>query len=118
MSLGVLFAFLGCRPDDGLQVVGQQTTSLTQRTEKPAATEDGYLHGTYVVRCPKGHDDRVDDYTRNHKCEKCGAKAVVNGKAIIVCPDGHTNQVSGVTESFRCKFKLVGGKLCGKECRR
>lgn len=71
----------------------------------------GFLTGTWIVRCPAGHDDRVDDTTRNHDCEKCGRKTVDDGTALVVCPNGHTTPVGGITVQHKCG-------LCGAECRR
>ena len=78
----------------------------------------GFLDGTWIVRCPKGHDDQVDDITRNHDCETCGEKAVDDGNANVVCPDGHATHVGGITRSHLCTFNLPGGGICGKQCRR
>lgn len=82
------------------------------------AVAEGFLRGTWIVRCPNGHDDQVDDITRNHDCEKCGAKAVDGGTANVVCPDGHATRVTGVTESHLCSYPLPGGGTCGKQARR
>ena len=78
----------------------------------------GFLRGTWIVRCPNGHDDQVDDITRNHDCETCDAKSVDGGSANVVCPDGHATHVEGVTESHACSFKLPNGGICRKQCRR
>lgn len=80
---------------------------------------DGFLRGTFVVRCPNGHDDTVEGITRNHDCEKCGSKAVDGGTAMVVCPDGHATRVEGVTEGHLCTQPIDDqGHLCGKQCRR
>lgn len=70
------------------------------------------LIGTWVVRCPDGHDEQVTGITQNHTCH-CGKKSVEDGSGVVVCPDGHTrdNGVSGITKKHKC------GE-CGKECRR
>jgi hypothetical protein len=73
--------------------------------------QQNVLVGTWYVRCPKGHDDKVDCLTGNHMCEKCFSVAVTDGKAKVVCPKGHPNSVSGLTQSKKCS-------VCGKECRR
>jgi len=85
----------------------------------PAAAE-GFLEGTWIVRCEDGHDDKVEDITRNHTCE-CGKKSVDGGTAIVVCPDGHggkENKVEGITRQHQCQHPLPGGGICGKQCRR
>jgi hypothetical protein len=77
------------------------------------------MYGTWVVRCPNGHDDTVTRGTCNHDCEKCGAKAFSDGEGNIVCPDGHVNHVTTgdshdedkVMKSYKCR-------TCKKECRR
>lgn len=76
------------------------------------------LRGTWIVRCPNGHDDQVDDITCNHDCEKCDAKAVDGGRAMVVCPAGHATQVTGITESHLCNYRLPNGGICGQQCRR
>jgi hypothetical protein len=80
----------------------------------------GFLEGTWVVRCSRGHDDTVDGITRNHDCESrgCGQKSVDEGEANVVCPDGHATHVGGVTRTHLCTFPLQGGGICGKQCRR
>jgi hypothetical protein len=80
-------------------------------------TTRGFLEGTWKVRCPKGHDDIVENITRNHTCEECGVKAVDDGRAIVLCPDGHENRVEGITRRHLCQYKLPNGNACGKECR-
>jgi hypothetical protein len=82
------------------------------------ARETVCLEGTWIVRCPRGHDDQVDDITCNHDCEKCGLKSVDGGTADVVCPDGHATRVGGVTRTHSCTFPLPGGGICGKQCRR
>jgi hypothetical protein len=86
----------------------------------PAAARvfDGFLVGTFIVRCPNGHDDQVEDITRNHDCEWCGAKAVDGGRARVVCPDGHATHVEGITRQHKCTQPLPGGGECAKQCRR
>ncbi len=79
---------------------------------------DGFLVGTWVVRCENNHDDQVEALTRNHDCEKCGKKSVDGGKAKVVCPDNHATQVEGVTRQHKCDFKLDSGGECGKQCLR
>jgi hypothetical protein len=82
----------------------------------------GFLDGTFWVACPKcGHVDKVEDITRNHKCEndKCkNDKDVDGGTCYVTCPDGHwkDNKVEGVTRQHQCQ-KKVGGGICGKQCR-
>lgn len=83
-----------------------------------AALPEGFLRGTFIVRCPSGHDDQVEGITRNHDCEKCGKKAVDEGTAQVVCPDGHDSRVEGITESHLCTFRYASGAMCGKQCRR
>lgn len=83
-----------------------------------AARADGFLHGTWIVRCSKGHDDQVDGITRNHECETCGEKSVDGCTADVVCPDGHASHVGGITESHLCTVALRAGGICGKQCRR
>ena len=86
----------------------------------PAAARrfDGFLVGTFIVRCPNGHDDQVENITRNHDCEKCGAKAVDGGKAKVVCPDGHATPVEAITRQHKCTQPLPGGGECAKQCLR
>ena|SRR6516164_4947691 len=79
---------------------------------------DGFLRGTWIVRCPNGHNDQVEDITRNHDCEKCGAKAVSGGSANVVCPVGHATHVEGITESHICSQRNPDGSMCGRQCRR
>ena len=86
-----------------------------------AAAPDGFLEGTFYVRCKNGHDDKVEDITRNHDCKTCGEKSVDGGTAIVVCPDGHggpENRVEGVTRQHQCQTRLPNGGICGKQCRR
>jgi hypothetical protein len=85
-----------------------------------AARADGFLVGTWKVRCENGHDDQVEDITRNHTCEHsgCGKKSVDGGKAKVVCPDGHATQVEGVTRQHKCTQKLDNGGECAKQCLR
>lgn len=81
----------------------------------------GFLEGTFIVRCPNGHDDQVENITHNHDCEKCGAKAVDDGRANVVCPDGHggpENHVEAITRQHQCQHPMPGGGICGKQCRR
>jgi hypothetical protein len=73
----------------------------------------GFLEGTWVVRCPRGHDDYVTDITRNHDCETCNTKAISDGAGRVVCPNGHASFVSGVTRQHKCPEQG-----CGLECRR
>ena len=84
----------------------------------PAVAYDGFLEGTWIVRCRNGHDDQVDGITRNHDCEKCGVKSVDGGTADVVCPAGHATRVGGVTRDHACSFPLPSGGICGKQCRR
>lgn len=77
----------------------------------------GCLAGTWKVRCPKGHDDIVEQITCNHICEKCGAKAFTDGNGYIVCPDGHANHVKTGNRNQRDKWLLsYKCEKCGKEC--
>ena len=77
------------------------------------------MYGTWVVRCPKGHDDTVTDGTCNHDCDECGAKAFYDGAGNIVCPKGHANYVNTGTSHDRDKaLQSYKCKTCGKECRR
>ena len=77
------------------------------------AAAEGFLEGTWIVQCEKGHCDKVTALTRNHTCESkgCGRQSVNGGAARVVCPNGHTSLVSGITRSHKCPE-------CGKECRR
>jgi hypothetical protein len=96
---------------------GRLATGLGLAVSTASATTNsntgflGFLQGTWIVQCPHGHQDRVDDTTRNHDCEKCGAKAVDDGTAKVVCPVGHVDGVSGVTLQHQCS-------TCGRQCRR
>ena len=79
----------------------------------------GFLDGTWIVRCRRGHDDQVEDITRNHDCEHdCDEKSVDDGSANVVCPDGHATHVEGITRSHLCTYPLPQGGVCGKQCRR
>ena len=80
----------------------------------------GFLEGTYIVRCANGHDDQVEDITRNHDCEHDDdLKSVDDGRANLVCPDGHgDNHVEGITREHTCNHALPTGGICGKQCRR
>jgi hypothetical protein len=69
------------------------------------------LEGTWIVRCPNGHDNEVGGITRNHDCTNCGAQSVSDGGATVVCPNNHTSGVGGVTRHHPCP-------TCGAECRR
>ena len=90
-------------------------TSTKLVSKKP----DGFLRGTFVVRCPNGHDDTVEGITRNHDCEKCDKKSVDEGTAMIVCPDGHATRVEGITEGHLCTEVIDdAGHQCAKQCRR
>jgi hypothetical protein len=79
---------------------------LKNLIEEAAASGD-YLWGTWYVRCPAGHDDKVTDGTAQHKCEKwdCGKQCFRDGKVTVVCPKGHPNEIilKSRTESFICK---------------
>ncbi len=75
------------------------------------------LAGKWKVRCPRGHDDIVEDVTCNHACEKCGAKAFSDGVGDVVCPDGHANHVSTGNRNERDKWlQRLKCSKCGKEC--
>ncbi len=75
------------------------------------------LVGTWKVRCPKGHDDIVEEITCNHTCEKCGAKALSDGVGDVVCPGGHANHVSTGNRKERGKWlQSLKCSKCGKEC--
>ena len=75
------------------------------------------LAGTWKVRCPKGHDDIVEDITCNHTCEKCNTKAFSDGVGDIVCPDGHANPVRTGNRNEREKWlQSLKCSKCGKEC--
>jgi hypothetical protein len=82
------------------------------------AYAEGFLEGTWIVRCRNGHDDQVDGITRNHDCEECPEKSVDGGNANVVCPDGHATHVGGVTRDHLCTHQLSNGGICGKQCRR
>jgi len=90
--------------------------------ELAAATRGsiGFLEGTFIVRCPRGHDDQVEDITRNHDCSHgdCGLRSVDDGRATVLCPDGHANHVEGITRQHKCTFPLPSGGECAKQCRR
>jgi hypothetical protein len=77
------------------------------------ASPENYLLGTFVVRCPNGHDDTVTKGTAQHVCEKCGTQTFRGGKVTVVCPHGHPNEVTlhGQTKSIICS-------VCKTECRR
>jgi hypothetical protein len=77
----------------------------------PSLAQAQALRGTWIVRCPDGHDDIVTGITRNHNCEKCGKTSVSGGGAMVVCPNGHASGVDGITEHHKCT-------TCGQECRR
>ena len=79
------------------------------------AAPENYLWGTWYVRCPDGHDDKVEKGTAQHKCETCGKQCFKDGKVVVVCPKGHPNEieVKGRVESAKCKHEG-----CGVECRR
>lgn len=76
-----------------------------------------YLWGTWYVRCPDGHVDKVEDATAQHVCEddKCKKQCFIDGKVTVMCPDNHTNEIAvrGRVEGRKCK---TDG--CKKECRR
>ena len=72
----------------------------------------GFLEGIWIVECPNGHRDIVEEVTEDHTCEKCGVAAVGDGNANVVCPNGHVSWVSGITEKHTCP-----NEGCGKECR-
>jgi hypothetical protein len=77
------------------------------------------IYGTWVVRCPNGHDDTVTRGTCNHTCEKCGEKAFIDGAGYIVCKGGHANYISTGTSRERAQvLQSYKCKTCGKECRR
>jgi hypothetical protein len=86
-------------------------TALVASLAAGARAGEGFLIGTWVVRCPIGHDDVVHDITRNHDCEKCGRRSVDRGSARVVCPVGHTDAVNDITAQHVCS-------TCGKQCRR
>jgi hypothetical protein len=70
------------------------------------------LGGTWVVRCPNGHDDTVTQGTCQHVCEKCGRQAFDGDVVTVVCPNGHPNRITtGKTTSYVCP-------TCKTECRR
>ena len=71
------------------------------------------LGGTWVVRCPNGHDDVVTQGTCQHVCEKCNVQAFSGSVVTVVCPEGHANRVNTgeLMESHKCS-------KCGRECRR
>jgi hypothetical protein len=92
---------------------------ITTAAKSSTTTPDGFLEGTFIVRCPGGHTDTVEGITRNHDCEKCGLKAVDGGTAYVVCPDGHATRVEGITRTHLCTQVIdCDGHLCGKQCRR
>lgn len=106
--------------DEGL-TTEEDVDTITTIAKAMERTKMGFLEGTYYVRCKNGHDDKVEDITRNHDCETCGEQSVDGGTAILVCPDGHggkENQVQGITRQHQCQAKLSGGGICGKQCRR
>jgi hypothetical protein len=83
----------------------------------------GFLEGTFIVRCRNGHDNQVENITRNHDCDVsgCGAKSVDEGTANVVCPRGHggpENHVEGVTRQHQCQHPEPSGGICGLPCRR
>lgn len=114
LGLGLSITLMSTRPTPTQHASLQNPNLAAQGTKKFA----GFLRGTFIVRCPAGHDDQVDGITRNHDCEKCGRKAVDEGSANVVCPDGHATPVEGVTESHSCTSQVQSGALCGKQCRR
>jgi hypothetical protein len=72
------------------------------------------LGGTWVVRCPNGHDDTVRGGTCQHVCEneKCRLQVFDGNVVTVVCPVGHGNRVDtgdGIG-SFKCRTD-------GRECR-
>ncbi len=81
--------------------------------------DQGFLRGTWFVRCGNGHVDQVDGITRNHDCDHdgCGLKSVDGGTAWVVCPNGHATKVSGITESHLCDYRFPNGSMCGQQCR-
>lgn len=70
------------------------------------------MYGTWIVRCPRGHDDQVTEGTCQHVCEQCGTQVFAGDVVTVVCPSGHPNRVrtGGRMTSWKCK--------CGKQCRR
>lgn len=92
-----------------------QHTITLDKTQQNLA---GFLRGTFVVRCGRGHDDIVEGITRNHDCEKCGTQCVDEGTAYVVCPLGHATRVEGITESHNCSFPTGNGSVCNQQCRR
>ncbi len=79
------------------------------------STAKNYLVGKWVVRCPKNHDDTVDEGTAQHRCETCGLQVFDEETVTVVCPANHPNRVKivGRTESIVCREPG-----CGKQCRR
>jgi hypothetical protein len=86
-------------------------------TPSALAYPQDYLWGTWIVRCPKGHDDKVEDGTAQHKCEKCGLQVFKDGKVTAVCPKGHPNviELKGRTESATCKVADCKSECCRKK---
>ena len=73
------------------------------------------MYGTWVVRCPRGHDDVVTEGTCQHVCEKCGTQVFSGQVVTVVCPAGHANRVrtGGRMTSWKCYESN-----CRRECRR
>jgi len=71
------------------------------------------MYGTWIVRCPKGHDDEVTEGTCQHVCEKCGTQVFSGNVVTVVCTKGHANRVD--TGDRMTSWKCSN---CGTECRR
>jgi len=88
------------------------------------------LVGTWVVRCPDGHDNTVNDITCQHECEttlpsgqKCGKQVFDGSWVTVVCPDqgAHPNRVNageGRDGNRDTWLKSKKCDTCGKECNR
>lgn len=95
----------------GLMMIGAVVPSAL------ATNPPDYLWGTWVVRCPNGHDDIVTGGTAQHKCEKCGVQVFKDGKVTVVCPKGHANETTlhGKTQSVICKVADCKSECCRKK---
>lgn len=73
------------------------------------------LYGSYLVVCSKGHVDRVDQGTCQHKCETCGEQVFRGAKVTLRCPNGHSGEVDSSVCGRACEGVNCG--TCGANCR-
>ena len=44
----------------------------------------GFLEGTFIVRCPNGHDDQVENITHNHEDHANAIGQFVNRRRVTI----------------------------------